>query len=85
MIWKHESRIRARNRPGNPKKAKGCADRASNYVDEVPLCRNRGKTVRKPIDCLLAAIAIRAGASLFHCDSDFNVLARQAPLRVAGF
>ena len=49
------------------------------------LCRNRGETVRKLIDCLIAAIAIRADASVLHCDNDFNVLARHTPLRIAGF
>ena len=46
------------------------------------LCRRRGKTVRKLIDCLIAAIAIRAGVPLFHMDSDFNVLARHTDLRI---
>ena len=46
------------------------------------LCRRRGKTVRKLIDCLIAAIAIRAGAPLFHMDSDFDVLARHTDLRI---
>ena len=49
------------------------------------LCRRRGETVRKLMDCLIAAIAIRAGTSVFHCDNDFNVLARHTPLRIAGF
>ena len=46
------------------------------------LCRRRGETVRKLIDCLIAAIAIRAGAPLFHMDSDFDVLARHTDLRI---
>ena len=46
------------------------------------LCRRRGKTVRKLIDCLIAAIAIRAGVPLFHMDSDFDVLARHTDLRI---
>ncbi|MEJ7766105.1 MAG: PIN domain nuclease, partial [Acidimicrobiales bacterium] len=31
-------------------------------------CRRRGETVRKLIDCLIAAQAIRAGATLLHAD-----------------
>lgn len=46
------------------------------------LCRRRGETVRKLIDCLIAAIAIRAGVPLFHMDSDFDVLARHTDLRI---
>ena len=45
-------------------------------------CRRRGETVRKMIDCLIAAQAIRAGATLLHADADFDVLARHTPLEV---
>lgn len=47
-------------------------------------CRRRGETVRKLIDCLIAAIAIRAGAPLLHSDADFNVLERHTELRIYG-
>jgi predicted nucleic acid-binding protein len=46
------------------------------------LCRRRGDTVRKLIDCLIAATAIEASARILHCDSDFDVLARHTPLQV---
>ena len=45
-------------------------------------CRRRGETVRKLIDCLIAAQAIRAGATLLHADTDFDVLSRHTPLQV---
>jgi hypothetical protein len=45
-------------------------------------CRRRGGTVRKLIDCLIAAVAIRERATLLHNDRDFDVLARHTPLRV---
>lgn len=38
-------------------------------------CRHHGRTVRKLIDCLIAAIAIRANVPVLHMDSDFTVLA----------
>ena len=47
-------------------------------------CRRAGETVRKLTDCLIAVVAIRAGAELLHRDQDFEVIARHAPLRVAG-
>lgn len=47
-------------------------------------CRRRGETVRKLIDCLIAATAIRADAPLLHADSDFEVLARHSPLQIEG-
>lgn len=47
-------------------------------------CRRRGETVRKLIDCLIAAVAIRVGAALLHADADFDVLARHTALRLDG-
>lgn len=46
-------------------------------------CRRGGETVRKLIDCLIGAVAIRAGLPLLHADGDFDVLARHTALRVA--
>ena len=43
-------------------------------------CRRNGETVRKLIDCLIAAVTIRADAILLHADSDFNALARHTEL-----
>jgi hypothetical protein len=45
-------------------------------------CRRRGETVRKLIDCLIAAVAIRAGATVLHADTDFDVLARHTALSI---
>jgi predicted nucleic acid-binding protein len=44
-------------------------------------CRRRGETVRKLVDCLIAAVAIEADAELLHADSDFATLTRHTPLR----
>jgi predicted nucleic acid-binding protein len=46
------------------------------------VCRSRGATVRKLMDCLIAAVAIRERATLLHNDRDFDVLARHTPLRI---
>ncbi len=46
------------------------------------ICRSRGETVRKLIDCLIAAVAIRADAELLHADVDFSALARHSALRI---
>ena len=43
-------------------------------------CRRNGETVRKLIDCLIAAVTIRAHASILHADADFAALARHTPL-----
>lgn len=45
-------------------------------------CRHRGETVRKLIDCLIAAVAVRADAPILHADTDFAALARQTSLTV---
>ncbi len=45
-------------------------------------CRRRGETVRKLIDCLIAAHAIREGVAVLHADSDFDRLAGCTSLQV---
>jgi predicted nucleic acid-binding protein len=45
-------------------------------------CRQRGETVRKLIDCLIAAVAIRADVPVLHADVDFDVLARHTALQI---
>ncbi len=47
------------------------------------VCRGRGESVRKLIDCLIAATAIRASTPVLHADHDFEVLARHTPLALA--
>lgn len=45
-------------------------------------CRSQGKTVRKLIDCLIAAVAMRANVPVLHLDQDFTVIAAATDLRV---
>jgi hypothetical protein len=45
-------------------------------------CRRNGETVRKLIDCLIGAVAVRGGASVLHADADFDALARHTSLEV---
>lgn len=44
-------------------------------------CRIRGGTVRKLIDCLIGAVATKAGHDVLHADADFETLARFTDLR----
>jgi predicted nucleic acid-binding protein len=37
--------------------------------------QKRGNTIRSQIDCLIAAIAVRQGATLVHNDADFDRMA----------
>lgn len=45
-------------------------------------CRQQGHTVRKLVDCLIAAVAIRADVPVLHQDSDFEVLAKCTSLEI---
>ena len=56
---------------------------ASDYLDAARVyrrCRQRGETVRRMVDCLIAAVAIRSGATLLHHDRDFDVIGRHSRL-----
>ncbi len=44
------------------------------------MCRRNGETVRRLIDCLIAAVAIRTGTPVLHADADFAALARHTRL-----
>jgi predicted nucleic acid-binding protein len=46
------------------------------------LCRRRGATVRKLVDCLIGAVAAREATALLHSDADFDVLARHSDVRI---
>lgn len=44
--------------------------------------RKRGVTIRKPIDCMIAAVAIEHDIRLLHNDRDFDYIAKHSKLRV---
>ncbi len=44
--------------------------------------RRHGVTIRKTLDCLIAAPCVRAGAPVLHADADFDRLAACTPLRI---
>ncbi|HLF87213.1 MAG TPA: PIN domain nuclease [Nitrospiria bacterium] len=48
-------------------------------------CRRSGKTVRKTVDCLIAAIAIENNLTLLHNDHDFDKIAACSKLKVFQF
>ncbi len=45
--------------------------------------RRRGRTLRSPMDSLIAAIAIENGVALWHNDPDFDTIAEYTPLRIS--
>lgn len=46
-------------------------------------CRTRGITVRRLIDCLIAAVAIRHETPILHRDEDFTMIASAVPLAIS--
>jgi len=44
--------------------------------------RRRGFTVRRSVDCLIAATCLESGAEIYHNDRDFDALARVSGLAV---
>jgi hypothetical protein len=44
--------------------------------------RRRGVTVSKPVDCMIAAVAIEHNVALLHADGDFDPIAEFCGLRV---
>jgi len=58
----------------------------SDYENAASLyrrCGIAGKTIRSLTDCLIAVVAIRAGAEILHADRGFDTIARYAPLHIA--
>ena len=47
-------------------------------------CRQDGATVRKLVDCLIAAVAIDANVAVLHRDRDFDMLAIHTSLKIVG-
>jgi hypothetical protein len=57
----------------------------ANYEQAASIyrhCRREGETIRKLIDCLIAAVAISADVAILHRDADFDAMARHTELRV---
>ena len=60
----------------------GGVDLAREAARNYRILRNRGHTVRKTIDCLIATFCIREGHSLLHRDRDFDPFERYLELLV---
>jgi hypothetical protein len=44
--------------------------------------RKKGVTIRKPVDCMIASVAIEYNIHLLHNDRDFNNIAKHSKLRI---
>jgi predicted nucleic acid-binding protein len=45
-------------------------------------CRKQGLTIRKTVDCIIAATCIEAGVQLYHNDRDFATIAKVKRLKI---
>lgn len=45
--------------------------------------RKKGITIRKPVDCMIASVAIEHDLPLLHNDREFDQIAKSSELRVA--
>lgn len=52
-----------------------------NAADIYRQCRKQGKTVRKTVDCLIAAICLENDLTLLHKDNDFTLIQACFPLK----
>ena len=60
-------------------------DEFDNYLAAAKIyraLRRRGRTIRSPVDCLIAALAMKRNVSLLHSDSDFTAIAEHFPLAI---
>jgi len=60
----------------------GGKDLAIAAAQNYQTLRQRGHTVRKTIDCLIATFCLETGHELLHRDRDFDVFERVLGLRV---
>jgi predicted nucleic acid-binding protein len=44
--------------------------------------RKKGATIRKPVDCMIASVAIEYNIQLLHNDRDFKHIAKHSKLRI---
>lgn len=44
-------------------------------------CRKKGITIRKPVDCIIAACTIKSSVFLLHADRDFDYICKHFPLQ----
>ncbi|MBM4310329.1 MAG: PIN domain nuclease [Deltaproteobacteria bacterium] len=44
--------------------------------------RKQGVTIRQPVDCMIASVALEYDARLLHNDRDFDHIARHVKLRI---
>lgn len=54
----------------------------SSAAELYRTARSGGHTIRRTLDCLIAAVCVRERVPVLHSDADFDRLAETTPLRV---
>jgi predicted nucleic acid-binding protein len=57
----------------------------ATFVRSADMCRmlrRKGITIKKPLDCMIASVALENGVPLLHNDKDFRPIERHCGLRV---
>ncbi|MCL2007569.1 MAG: PIN domain-containing protein [Treponema sp.] len=58
---------------------------AEHAIDLYRSLRKKGKTIRKPYDCLIASYAILEDIFLLHNDSDFSQMENNSKLKIYSY
>lgn len=54
-------------------------------IDIFRKCNSKTPLLTKPMDTIIAATTIENNAELFHCDKDFDLIAKYFPLKIYRF
>ena len=60
----------------------GNEDTYVNAANIYRKCRNKGKTLRSTVDCIIAAIALENNLTVLHKDRDYDVIKECIGLKV---
>jgi hypothetical protein len=75
----HQTRVSLRAHPILRPRGLETFETAANLYRTA---RRRGLTLRRSVDCLIAATCLETGAEIYHNDSDFDTLARVSDLTI---
>jgi hypothetical protein len=75
----HQTRVSLRAHPILRPRGLETFETAANLYRTA---RRRGLTIRRSVDCLIAATCLESGAEIYHNDRDFDALARVSDLMI---
>jgi hypothetical protein len=75
----HQTRVSLRAHPILRPRGLETFETAANLYRTA---RRRGLTIRRSVDCIIAATCLETGAEIYHNDRDFDALARVSDLMI---